>query len=374
MIFKNKTKSNDYLISLFFIFSGIICLCILFYRGLFIISKNNKNQCDQNKEKILISHDKDWYQKQKKYLKGGKLIPISFESIENKKNKDQKIKRNGLLMLKDHAKATILICHGFMTSKEDMSLLRYIFSDYNVLTFDFRAHGEECSDQLCTLGRNEKYDVIGAVKFIKKHPKLKNKPLFVYAFSMGAVASIMAESEEQNLFKGAILDCPFESTADLIERAFRKMKINLFGFNIDLPGLNFIKRYFYHSYIQDLIKFMLRVFAKMDATQISTMFKPVSPKEAITNVKIPLFLISCHNDEKAPPSALYSIYENAKSSKYKRLWISTGRKHFDSFFTNPEKYTYKINSFIKKILSGNYEKKEKNKIKEDPCIYKISLN
>jgi len=129
-----------------------------------------------------------------------------------------------------------------MSSKEDVTFLRYIFKDYNVLTFDFRAHGECTEHEFCTFGQEEKNDVIGAVEYIKKHPALKNKDIFVYGFSMGAVASILASYEKPNLFSGAIWDCPFDSTNGLINRALTKMKISLFGYNFTLPGSFLLKK------------------------------------------------------------------------------------------------------------------------------------
>jgi len=285
------------------------------------------------------------------------------------KKKPKKIMRNGLLYLNENAKATIIVCHGFMSSKEDVAFLRYVFKDYNVLTFDFRAHGESTENQFCTFGQEEKNDVIGAVNFIKQNASLKDKPIFVYGFSMGAVASIMATYENPNLFAGAIWDCPFDSTNGLITRAMSKMKMNLFGYNFTFPGSFLLKKYVYHPYVQSLLKLMLKIIAQMDATKIDTVIKPVSPKEAIKGVKVPFLLIACHNDDKAPPLAVTEIYKNALESPFKRLWISSGRRHFDAFFANPEKYIYKVRRFFDLILSKEYLNKVNQKIKEDPCIY-----
>jgi len=358
------------LIFFLIIFSTFSLIFILYRIGLkkdfsFAYSGINNNYFS----KLKIYHDYKFFQKQKKYTEGHIIIPINFPSHFDKNEKNKKITRNGLLYLNKDAKATILVCHGFMSSKEDVTFLRYIFKDYNVLTFDFRAHGECTEHEFCTFGQEEKNDVIGAVEYIKKHPALKNKDIFVYGFSMGAVASILASYEKPNLFSGAIWDCPFDSTNGLINRALTKMKISLFGYNFTLPGSFLLKKYVYHPYIQHLLKFMLRSLAHMDATKINTVIKPVSPAEAIKNIKIPFLLISCHNDDKAPPVAVKNIYNNAKNSVFKRLWISSGRRHFDSFFSNPEKYIYKVRNFIKLIITKEYLNKKKEKIKEDPCIY-----
>ena len=110
---------------------------------------------------------------------------------------DRDIVRYGRLVYYPNAKATILICHGFMCDKFDVRFLRHMFPQgkFNFMTFDFRAHGEHCEGQRCTFGRDEALDVIAAGQFIKNHPYLKDKPVIVYGFSMGAVAAIEAQSK-----------------------------------------------------------------------------------------------------------------------------------------------------------------------------------
>jgi len=240
------------------------------------------------------------------------------------------------------------------------------------MTFDFRAHGENPDGQCCTFGQDEKNDVIGAVEHIKQHKELADKPIIVYGFSMGAVASIMAQRERPDLFSGAIWDCPFDSSNDLIIRALDKAKVSIFGFEFNVPGILMIKRYVYHPYIQYLMKLLLKLFVtNFDATQISTFIKPISPKEAIKDIKIPLFLIACHNDDKAPPAAVTEIYNNA-SSPFKRLWISMGRRHFDAFFINPEKYIYKMKHFIDMVIDQSFISKKNEKVKEDPWLFQMN--
>lgn len=132
--------------------------------------------------------------------------PVTIYS-EEKKGSDHKIARKGVLVRFPQAKATILLAHGFMCDKYDVGFLRNLFpyGQYNFLSFDFRAHGEDKVGQTCTLGKNEALDVIAAARFLRAHPDLKGKPLFVYAFSMGAVASIEAQSQDNSLFDATAL-------------------------------------------------------------------------------------------------------------------------------------------------------------------------
>ncbi len=264
------------------------------------------------------------------------------------KNSNERLVRTGILVRKPESRATILICHGFMCDKDDVRFLRSIFDNYTTMTFDFRAHGEKVNDQICTLGSREMYDVIGAVDFIKNDPQLKDTPLIVYGFSMGAVASILAQAQEPSLFDAAIWDCPFDSTDNVLGRMIDRIKISIGSYEFGLPGKTYLKKYVYNSYIQEFLKSALKTITKMDTSAVKTCIEPVNTVGAAQKISIPALVITCHNDRKAPPAAVTSVYENLQG--YKRLWLTKGRTHFDSFFYSPERYAHRIRWFIEKFL------------------------
>jgi pimeloyl-ACP methyl ester carboxylesterase len=356
-----------------FIFIGIFFFGIFVYRSLFIINSQYRNSYRENREQFF--NKEKWCEEQKKYFPKGTLFyPIAFTSQSEEKNKNQKgsediILRNGYVRVTPQARATILICHGFMTNKEDMFLLRYFFKDFNVVTFDFRAHGENASLQRCTLGYDERHDVIAAAKYIKSDQNLKDLPLFVYGFSMGAVASIFAQGEE-DLFDGAIWDCPFESTNELTNQALSRLKCNFFGFDINFPLKNAIKKYIYSEKAQKFITLLFKFFARLDGTNINMLIKKSSPLKSLKNITIPFFLIGCHNDDKAPASSIENMFYQHEENSFVRCWISEGRRHFDAIFINPEKYIYKIKKFIFDVLDKKINNKKRKKIEIDDCIYR----
>ena len=306
--------------------------------------------------------------KKLKYLSNATQEDVIFSARESICS-NKKIIRRGILIKRGQAKATVLICHGYMCNKYDVNFLHLMFKDYNTLSFDFRAHGQESEGQCCTFGRDESYDVIGAVQFIKRQPDLKHLPLIVYGFSMGAVAAIIAQAREQNLFDAMILDCPFDSTDKLIERGINQLKINLFGYEMPFPGASILKTYAYNPYVQSLIKSIMRAFTKIDTVDINTCIPPVYPEAAIEYVTVPCFFIGCNKDDKATKEAVLAVYKGARG--YKRCWIDyEGERHFDTIFKQMHKYFYKVDRFIKKILDGSYRKKKKEKITQDrPLCY-----
>lgn len=271
--------------------------------------------------------------------------------------------RKGLLFRRPGARATVIMSHGFMCDKTDIRFLRYIFEAYNVLMFDFRAHGEVRDQQCCTFGSDEAADVQAAVAFVRNDPELKKVPVISYAFSMGAVASINAQARYGKLFDCAIWDCPFDSTEGILVRSIDNLQISLFGYKFPMPGRSFLKKYAYNWYVQSLLKTALKTVAQMDTSQVMTHMVPIDAVEAAHKISIPTFLIVCKKDSKAPPSAVKKIYDALGG--YKRLWITNGRFHFDSFFSSPEEYAYRVRRFIEKFLNNEFEKAEQQKVYTD---------
>jgi len=270
-------------------------------------------------------------------------------TVQCSKDSTSRMSRHGILVKRPEARAVILICHGFMCNKDDVRFLRTLFQDYTTLTFDFRAHGDCIHEQVCTLGAREMYDVMGAVDFIKSQPDLKDKPLIVYGFSMGAVASILAQAETGDLFDAAIWDCPFDSTDNVIARSIDRLKITIGGYEFKLPGRELLKKYCYNSYVQDVLKATLKTIAKMDASSVNTAIEPVDTVAAAKKIKIPALFITCKNDAKAPIEAVTAVYKEVQSP-YKRLWLTNGRFHYDSLFYSPEKYAHRVKKFIERFL------------------------
>ena len=257
-----------------------------------------------------------------------------------------------------------------MCDKFDAGLLRSLFprGKFNFMTFDFRAHGDCPEGQYCTLGRDERYDVVAAARFLREHAALAGKPLIVYGFSMGAVAAIEAQAKDGSLFDAMILDCPFESTENVLKRSLDNIKFSLFGYEFSLPGRSILQRYAFHPYIQSMVKIVLKTVAQWDPKKIDITVYPITPLESVKKISVPAFYILCKHDEKVSVDAIKSLFA-ATSSTYKQLWISNGRRHFDSYFYNPEQYTDRVRQFVLNHLNGKTKNSIKNEIVQDSEEY-----
>lgn len=280
----------------------------------------------------------------------------------------RRIIRKGILAHYDNAEATILVCHGFMCDKFDAGFLRRLFPRrrFNVMVFDFRAHGENPEGQCCTFGRDEALDVIAAVKFLKAHPAVKDKPVIAYGFSMGAVAVIEAQARDSSLFEAMILDCPFDSTENVLKRGLANIKFNLFGYEFSVPCRSLLERYAFHPYVQSLVRAVLRTIVHMDPKNIVINMCRINPTQSVRRVTVPCFFIHCKNDEKTSVEGIKSVFSRAAGHKI--LWLTRGRRHFDSYFYNPEKYTERVRIFLNQVLNGEFKKELQQEIIEDDDI------
>lgn len=291
----------------------------------------------------------------KKIAKGAVLDDVLLYPNVGNGTADQIVKR-GQFVHHPNARATIIMCHGFSCDHHDVSVLRHIFDSgiYNVLSFDFRAHGDNVGAndvaQYCTFGKDETNDLRTAIKFITNYPDIEiaNKPIFIYGFSMGAVVAIETVARYKESVRGLILDCPFESSEEVVRRGIEDISIEFFGYKITFPGISVLKEYAFHPYVQGVVKRVLKTVSNLDTKDILTDLHPVYPIQSIQSISVPILFIHCKNDKKIPLDAVMNLY--SKAPGYKRLWITKGRGHFGSYFYRPETYKMVVRAFVDKML------------------------
>jgi alpha-beta hydrolase superfamily lysophospholipase len=69
-----------------------------------------------------------------------------------------------------------------------------VLNGYNILAFDFRAHGES-GGQLSSFGDRERFDVLGAVRWARANRPAESRRLFGLGVSMGGAALLAAAAE-----------------------------------------------------------------------------------------------------------------------------------------------------------------------------------
>jgi len=123
----------------------------------------------------------------------------------------------------DWGNRTIILCHGFGADKAaDLRMARDLVPNgYNVLAFDFRAHGQS-GGQFTTFGALERNDVLGAVRWVKQNHAQEAKKIYGLGESMGAAALINAaadQSDEGQSIDAIAVFAPFDRLTTLLKGA-----------------------------------------------------------------------------------------------------------------------------------------------------------
>ena len=144
---------------------------------------------------------------------GLKYDPVSFSTSDGEFIR-------GWFLFGTKGSPLIVVCHGVGTNREDLrGVTRFLCrAGFNVLAFDFRAHGES-SGSRTTFGFREALDVQAAIQYAGAHYQQQFRGVGVYAISMGSAAAIMAARHLPQV-KAFVLDSPFARLEDLLNHQF----------------------------------------------------------------------------------------------------------------------------------------------------------
>lgn len=244
---------------------------------------------------------------------------VSFPSTDN-------IELAALLVLRERAKANLVLCHGYRGNKELMYSFIDLFPNFNILMFDFRAHGQS-KGSITSIGYHESKDVIAATKFLRaqtKTPSGKQLPLIVLGVSMGGAASIKAAELNPDLCDALIIDSAYASLPAIGLKAFTK--------KAHLP------RYPFYPIVSSLFRYL----AQCDMHKML-------PEESVRSITIPIMFIHSCDDSYISPRCSIKLFANAQNRKSK-LWIGPSCRHglLRNYYS--ELYSKKIGKFLEKTV------------------------
>jgi uncharacterized protein len=218
----------------------------------------------------------------------------------------------------------VVLCHGIWTGRRECLplALKFNTAGYNVLCFDFRAHG--LSDgRFTSVGHHETNDVIGAVRYLKQRPEVDPSRIGVVGFSMGAAATIQAAARCDDIAV-VVADSAYASFVDAAKYSFRLVT--------RVP----------HFPIANLAILWAKWIVNVDAEQLR-------PVDAIGRIAPrPILLTHGVLDEIVPVRHAYTLFQAALEPK--ELWIVPDAHHVGARDSDPDAYFERVERFLSATL------------------------
>ncbi len=125
-------------------------------------------------------------------------------------------KREGWFFPGLRGAATIILCHGYESSRGELLTLESALQDhqYNVFIFDFAAHG--ANGGISTLGYHEADEVRGAADLLATRPDLDPTRMGLWGYNMGAYAALR-EAENDKRIRALVLDSVYDEPKQMVK-------------------------------------------------------------------------------------------------------------------------------------------------------------
>ena len=129
---------------------------------------------------------------------------------------------SGWLIHGERDAPAIILCHDLGQSKAVFldAAVPLQRAGYNLLLLDFRGHGDSGGNG-STLGVEERYDVLGAIDFLRTRRDLSAERIGVWGIGMGAYAGLLAAAERKEVVALA-LDSPYPDVDGYLDQVLFK--------------------------------------------------------------------------------------------------------------------------------------------------------
>ena len=179
---------------------------------------------------------------------------------------------------------------------------------YNVLTYDFRNHGESESGKGNIWGQGFLYgykDVLAAFDYLKSKENLKDMKIGLYNPCAGGNAAITAMTKAPEYFKDVkAFVCPQPASMPVM-------------YKITLEGMG----------LGDHMDVLNEEQVKLGGPHIADQ----SPHNYAMNIKVPTFLIQVKDDVWTKPDDVQNTYDLIPGKDKKLFWIEGTTRRFDGY-------------------------------------------
>lgn len=246
---------------------------------------------------------------------------VAFDSV------DDSVRLSGWFFAAEDARPapSVIMCHGIWTGRRECLPLALRFRDagYNVLCFDFRAHGLS-SGRYTSVGHLETNDVLGAVAYLKTRPEVDPARIGVIGFSMGAAATIQAAARTDAI-AAVVADSAYASFLDAARYSFKQVT--------RVP----------HFPMATLAMQWAKWIVHVDAAQLR-------PIDVIGRIAPrPILITHGVNDEIVPVRHAETLFKAAEEPK--DLWIVPEAHHVGARDLDPDGYFSRVEGFLRAALN-----------------------
>src|SRR6267378_2983387 len=147
-------------------------------------------------------------------------------------------KREGWFFPGFRGAATIILCHGYESSRGELLTLESTLQDhqYNVFIFDFAAHG--ANGGISTLGYREVEEVRAAVDLLASRPDLDPARFGVWGYNLGAYAALR-EAESDKRVRALVLDSVYDDPKQMVKVGVERNGLGGFPFMVRASEFSF---------------------------------------------------------------------------------------------------------------------------------------
>jgi len=228
---------------------------------------------------------------------------------------------SGWLLPSRSKHVTIVYSHGLFRSRRELLERAVDFwkLGYGALLYDSRNHGDS-GKAFVTLGYTERFDVEGAVKFLRE--QAPTDKIVSFGISMGAAAALLAAAETPEI-DAVIADSSFLSFQDTTSHHVRLLRLPAFP-------------------LANELRFFIQRNAGFDG-------RSLNPLEAVVKLgDRPAMFISAARDRRMPPSIADTLYQTSQSPK-KDLLVIDGPQadvHGHAYQANSQLYIQRVSAFL----------------------------
>ena len=157
-------------------------------------------------------------------------------------------KREGWFFPGLRGAATIILCHGYESSRGELLTLESALQDhqYNVFIFDFAGHG--ANGGISTLGYLEADEVRGAVDLLATRPDLDPTRMGLWGYNMGAYAALR-EAENDKRIRALVLDSVYDEPKQMVKVGVERNGLG--GFPLMVRAAEITFGYLNHAHRED---------------------------------------------------------------------------------------------------------------------------